>query len=145
MQKEPTCFKNHNSPSRIIYLFLTNRPRCFQNTVTKETDIPDFHRIVVPVLTVFYKKQKPNIIHYWSHKNFSNDMFRLELNDKFRKLTLTMLNNQNSSIVNSVRKISEKLTFLSPIYKRTCAYRGGGNVSFSDNFAYVRNEGSPRQ
>ena len=45
-----------------VYLFLTNRPRCFQNTITIETVIPDFHEMVVPVLTVFYKKQKPKII-----------------------------------------------------------------------------------
>ena len=36
--KEPTCFKNVYNPS-CIDLFLTNRPRSFQNTLTIETGI----------------------------------------------------------------------------------------------------------
>ena len=47
-----------------IDLLLTNRPRCFQNTVAVETGISDFHKMVVMVFKVFYKKQKPKIIQY---------------------------------------------------------------------------------
>ena len=59
--KKPTCFKNPNNPA-CIDLSLTNRPRCFQNTVAVETGISDFHKMVVAVLKVFYKKQKLKII-----------------------------------------------------------------------------------
>ena len=55
--KEPICFKNHYNPSSIA-LFLTNRPRSFQNTVTIETVTLDFHKMVITVLKVFCKKQK---------------------------------------------------------------------------------------
>ena len=61
MVKEETCFKNPENPS-CIDLFLINRPRCFQNTVAVETGISDFHKMVVAVLKVFYKKQKLKII-----------------------------------------------------------------------------------
>ena len=53
--KEPTCFKNPYNPS-CIDLFLTNRPRSFQNTLTIETGISDFHKMVITVMKVFYKK-----------------------------------------------------------------------------------------
>ena len=53
--KEPTCFRNPDNPP-CIDLFLTNRPRIFQNTLTIETGILDFHKTVITVMKVFYKK-----------------------------------------------------------------------------------------
>ena len=63
--KEPTCFKNPYSPS-CIDCFLTNCTRSFQNTVIIERGISGFHKKVITVLKVFYKKQKPRIIQYRS-------------------------------------------------------------------------------
>ena len=40
-------------------------------------------------------------------------------------------------------KFSKKLTFLTSWYVHTCSYQGERNVSFSENFAGVRNEWSP--
>ena len=60
--KKPTCHKNSDNPS-CVDLFLTNRPKCFQSTMTMETGISDFHKMVITVLKIFYKKQKPKIIH----------------------------------------------------------------------------------
>ena len=60
LNKESTCFKNPNNPS-CIDLFYTNRSRYFQNTSSIETGISDFHKLVVTVLKMFYKKQKPKI------------------------------------------------------------------------------------
>ena len=37
-------------------------------------------------------------------------------------------------------QFSEKLTFLTLIRTRTCAYQGVRNVSFSENFAYLLND-----
>ena len=59
--KEPDCFKNSNNPSSID-LFFTNHPRCFQNTVYIRKGFSDFHKMVVIVLNVFYKNEKPKII-----------------------------------------------------------------------------------
>ena len=89
--KEPTCFKNPDNPS-CIDLFLTNRPRSFQNTLTIETGISDFHKMVITVMKVFYKKQKPKIIQYRSYKKRyqvnDNQVFQRELNSELLKIDL---------------------------------------------------------
>ena len=87
LAKEPTCFKNPNNPS-CIDLFLTNCPRSFQNTLTIETGISDFHKMVITVMKVFYKKQRPKIIQYRSYKNFDNQVFQREFNSKLLKVDL---------------------------------------------------------
>ena len=69
-------------------LFLTNRPRCFQNTVSVETGTSDFHKTVVTVLKVFYKKQKPKTIQYRKYDSFNNDSFREELNNELLNVDL---------------------------------------------------------
>ena len=85
--KESTCFKNPYNLS-CIDLFLTNRPQSFQNTLTIETGISDFHKMVITVMKVFYKKQKPKIIQYRSYKNFDNQGFQRQLNSELLKIDL---------------------------------------------------------
>ena len=85
--KEPTCFKNPYNPS-CIDIFLKKRPRSFQNTLTIEKGIWDFHKMVITVMKVFYKKQKPKIIQYRSYKNFDNQVFQRELNSELLKIDL---------------------------------------------------------
>ena len=71
-----------------MYRFLTNRPRFFENTVAVETGISGFHKMVVTVLKVFYKKQKPKISQYRKYDNFNNDLFREELNNELLNVDL---------------------------------------------------------
>ena len=85
--KEPTCFKNPDNPS-CIYLFLTNRPRRLRNTLTIGTGISDFHKMVITIMKVFYKKQKPKIIQCWSYKNVDNQVFQGELNSELLKIDI---------------------------------------------------------
>ena len=40
--------------------------------MTLETGLSDFHKVILTVMKVFYKKQKPIIITYRSYKHFSN-------------------------------------------------------------------------
>ena len=87
LNKEPTCFKTQNNPP-CIDLFLTNRKSYFQNTSTIETGISDFHKFVVTVLKVFYKKQKPKIIQYRNHKTFREQLFRIKLDKELAKIDL---------------------------------------------------------
>ena len=91
--KEPTCFKNPYNSS-CIDLFLTNHPRSFQNTLTIETAISHFHKMVITVIKVFYKKQKPKIIQCRSYENFYDQVFQRELNCELLKIDL---NNANLS------------------------------------------------
>ena len=74
--KKPTCFKNPENP-KTIDLILTNRPRSFCNSDTLETGLSDFHKLTVTVLKMFFKK--PKVISYRNCKNFSNDLFRIDL------------------------------------------------------------------
>ena len=79
--KEPTFFKNSDNPSWID-LFLTNRPKCFQSTMKMETRISDFQKMVITVSKIFYKKQKPKIIHYRNYKTSNTNLFKEELNNE---------------------------------------------------------------
>ena len=44
--KDNTCFKNPLKPS-CIDLIITNRPKSFQNSVTVETGLSDFHKMTL--------------------------------------------------------------------------------------------------
>ena len=79
--KEPTCYKNPDNPS-CIDLFLTNSPKCFQSIMTMETGISDFHKMIITVLNIFYKKQKPKIIHCRNYKTFNANLFKEEMNNE---------------------------------------------------------------
>ena len=72
--KDKTCFKNPTKPT-CIDLIVTNRPKCFQDTVVFETGLSDFHKMSVTVMKMYYAKQKPYLVHYRKFKNFCNDSF----------------------------------------------------------------------
>ena len=88
--KKPTCYKSPDNPS-CIDLFLANRPRTFQCTITIETGISDFHKLVVTVLKNFYKKQRPKTIRYRCYKNFENSNFCQDLKKELLKFDVTNL------------------------------------------------------
>ena len=66
---------------KCIDLMLTNRHRSFQNSCVIETGLSDFHKITVTVLRAFFKKAEPKVIPYRDYKNFTNDNFRLLLEE----------------------------------------------------------------
>ena len=76
--KDNTCFKNPSKPS-CIDLIITNRPKSFQNSVTVETGLSDFHKMTLTEMKVFYKKQKTNIVTYRNYKHFSNETFMFDV------------------------------------------------------------------
>ena len=78
MINRPTCYKNPEKPS-CIDLILTNCTRSFQNSCAIETELSDFHKVVVTVMKRTYKKSHPKIINYRSHRYFSNQSLREEL------------------------------------------------------------------
>ena len=61
--KEPTCFKNPANPT-CIDLLLTNCYRSFQKSCAIETELSDFHRMVVTVMKVYFQNQKPKVVTY---------------------------------------------------------------------------------
>ena len=73
--KEPTCYKNPNSPSSID-LILPNRSNLFQKSICFETGLSDYHLMTITVMKMNYLKLKPRIISYRDYKKFRNDKFR---------------------------------------------------------------------
>ena len=78
--KDKTCFKNPNNPS-CIDLFLTNKPRSFQNTTTFDTGISDFHKMVISSFKCKFEKRNPKEVIYRDYKNCDNHIFRNELKE----------------------------------------------------------------
>ena len=56
--KENTCFKNALNPSRID-LFITNSPLSFQNTIAVFNGLSNFHKIVITVMKMSFRKHSP--------------------------------------------------------------------------------------
>ena len=56
--RESTCYKNPENPS-CIDLFLTNSPNSFQNSSVVETDLSDFHRMIVTVMRTSFQRLPP--------------------------------------------------------------------------------------
>ena len=46
--------------------------------MTVEAGLSDFHKMMLTVTKVFYKKQKTNIITYRNYKHFSNEVFMFD-------------------------------------------------------------------
>ena len=102
LNKELICFINPNKISYIDLFFFTNCPRYFQNSIyfftycpryfqnvsTIEAGIYNFHKLVVTVLKMFCKKQKPKIIQYKIYKTFNEQLFRIELEKDLVKIDL---------------------------------------------------------
>ena len=71
-------YKKTENPS-IIGLILTNNPRSFLNSCVIETNLLDFHRIVVTVTKTSFERLKPRVLNYRDYKSFENKLFREEL------------------------------------------------------------------
>ena len=100
--KDKTCFKNPTKPT-CIDLIVTNRPKCFQDTVVFETGLSDFHKMSATVMKMYYTKQKPSIVHYRKFKNVCNDFFI-----KDTELLLSKLcDQQNVPFKIATKRISE--------------------------------------
>ena len=117
--KEPTCFKNPYKPS-CIHIFLTNRPQSFQNTLTIETGVSDFHKMVISVMKVFCKKNRnQKIIQYRSNKNFDNQVFQRELNSELLKIDLNSAElSEFTEIFQSILKYATKKQKFIRVYEQ---------------------------
>ena len=58
--KQKTCYKNPDRPT-CINLILTNSSRSFQDTCAVDTELSDFHKLVVTVLKLYFPEHKLNI------------------------------------------------------------------------------------
>ena len=106
--KDNTCFKNPSKPS-CIDLIITNRPKSFQNSVTVETGLSDFHKMTLTVMKVFYKKQKPNIATYRNYKHFSNEAFMFDV--KNSPLIWMFHSRRLNNKINSIHERALRITY----------------------------------
>ena len=80
--KGPTCYKSTNNPSSIDVM-LTNKRLSFQNSITLETGLSDYHKMTITVLKRYFKKNDPITTNYREFKSFDGLKFR---NDLIKKL-----------------------------------------------------------
>ena len=130
--KDNTCFKNTEKPS-CIDLIITNRAKCFQNSVALETGLSDFHKMTLTVMKVFYKKQKPTIITCLSYKNVSNEVFMVDVQNRISQVT-SENNDLEFDIFNAV--FNEAIQKEAPIKQR---YVRTNQAPFINKTIYERN------
>ena len=96
------------------YLFIKNSPKSFHNTLTIETRLSDFHKLIVTILKIYLPNNQPKVITYRDCKNFDNSRFPEELPSeikKFRPLNknvLQFLKNmplKNEGILEQIKQI----------------------------------------
>ena len=68
-----------------IDLFITNRPLSFQNTIAVSNGLSDFHKMVITVMKMSFKKHSPIERHYRDYKYFYRTKFKNNLNEKLSK------------------------------------------------------------
>ena len=71
MVKKLLCFKNPPKPT-CIHRIITNKPGLFCNAKTSETGLSDFHKLVVGIIKLSYKKTLPFMIKYKDEKKLLN-------------------------------------------------------------------------
>ena len=90
LNKAPTCYKNIDNPS-CIDLILTNSAKSFKSTCTIETDLSDFHKLVVTVLNEKHERMPPKFIQYRNYKKFDYAIFNNNLRKQTKNLNFSEL------------------------------------------------------
>ena len=79
--KKNTCFKNVLNPS-CIDLFIKNSPLSFQNTISVSNGLSDFHKMVITIVKMSFKKHSLTQRHYRDYKYYDRTRFKNNLNEK---------------------------------------------------------------
>ena len=85
--KSNTCFKS--KPGSCIDFILTNRPKSFQNSGVKETDISDHHALIFSFLKTTFTKMPPNKLQYRNYKKFEVLSFLYDVGQLPEKINYT--------------------------------------------------------
>ena len=72
--KHSTCYKNPQNPLCIV-LFLTKKLLTFRTTIVIETELSDFHKMVVTIMKMSFPKMKLKVMRYRNYRTFNNDAF----------------------------------------------------------------------
>ena len=74
----PICYQNPAKPT-CIDLMLTNSNRSFQICSIIKTGLSDFHKMIVTVVKIYFRKKEAKAINYSDYRNFSNEKFRQQV------------------------------------------------------------------
>ena len=74
--KEPTCFKGQPS---LIDVVITNVPKRFQKSISVDTGLRDFHKMVCVCTKLHVPQQKTTTITYRSYTNFHREDYLYDL------------------------------------------------------------------
>lgn len=71
----PTCFKSLDNAS-LIDVILVTKPNRFYNSITFDTGLSDYHKMICTSTKVHAPLKAPRKIKYRSFKNFNEDLYR---------------------------------------------------------------------
>ena len=87
--KDKTCITKKHSSS--IDVILTKKKRLFKNSGITETGASDFHKMVLIMLRVHFKKLKPIQMTYRDYRNFNQTRFLEDLRREMCRFTYVKL------------------------------------------------------
>ena len=90
---------------------LTNSPYSFQFSRVIETDLSDFHKMIVLVMKTTFQKLKPRIVQYRDYTQFSNENFRKKL---LENLSLENINTNSNGLENFIQICMNTLDQMAP-------------------------------
>ena len=59
---------------------LTNNLKYFEDCLTLETGLPDFHKLIVTIMKTKHERSTPKIVSYRDYKNLILKPLRIDLN-----------------------------------------------------------------
>ena len=102
-----TCTKKFEGSS--IDVFLTNHPRCFQNTCVIETSLSDHHKLIGSFLKSKFQRLPPKNIEYRDYKKFDEKLFLKELGSiNFEELFANDNSDKYDVLTKQVRMVIDK-------------------------------------
>ena len=91
-----------------IDIMLTNKPHCFQKTGTVVTGLSDFHKMIISCLKTTFKKIPPKKIIFRDYKNFDEQNFLHDLDQKMIKGKFYKEKNMYESFPDTFKAVENK-------------------------------------
>ena len=92
---------------------MTSKPKCFQNFITIEPGLAEFHKITRTVLKTYLRKQNPELIIYRKYKNYYQKFLSKLKNLLPNKKILKGFQDSCLQILNSLAPLKTKYVKLS--------------------------------
>ena len=92
---------------------MTNKPKCFPNSIRIETGLSDFYTMTKIVLKTYFKRENPTLIVHPKYKNYNSLLLQEEFLPKLKDLlpndkSLKGLQDSCLQILNSLAPLKTK-------------------------------------